>query len=146
MKDINSVRNTAKVCDRWFPGEFQNKPGDVVTYKIDHGFFVAGGVRFGANKFFTMFEDIQGEAVMDRQTFEYILCNSVFPQAVLFPENYSRIYSLVIQKCCREVIMITCDEDTGEVRVSYPDKQETYESYLKAFCAIRTWQDENKGY
>lgn len=39
MKDINSVRNTAKVCDRWFPGEFQNKPGDVVTYKIDHGFF-----------------------------------------------------------------------------------------------------------
>lgn len=51
MKDINSVRNTAKVCDRWFPGEFQNKPGDVVTYKIDHGFFVAGGVRFGANKF-----------------------------------------------------------------------------------------------
>ena len=142
MKDINSARNTAKVCDCWLPATFQNKPGDVVTYKMDKGSFVVGGVQFDTIEFFTMFEDIQGEATMDYQTFKYILCNFVFLQAVLFPESYSRIHSLVIQKYCREVIMITCDEDTGVVRVSYPDKQKTYESYLKAFCAIRTWQNE----
>lgn len=52
MKDINSVRNTAKVYDCWLPATFQNKPGDVVTYKMDKGSFVVGGVQFDTIEFF----------------------------------------------------------------------------------------------
>ena len=69
--------------------------------------------------------------------FEYILCNRVFPMAVLSPFEYSGVRSLIIQDWSHKVIMITSNKEENIIRVSYEDTQEIYENYDDAIAGIK---------
>ena len=73
---------------------------------------------------------------MNYNEFEWALCNKVFTMAVLFPNEYSSIHTLVIQDWNHGVIMIASNKEENKIRVSYEDHQEVYESYDDAYKGI----------
>ena len=74
---------------------------------------------------------------MNYNDFEWTLCNRVFTMAVLFPSEYNNVHSLIIQNWNNSVIMITSNREETEIRVSYPDGQEIFQSYDEALEGIK---------
>lgn len=80
---------------------------------------------------------VEGREKMRYSDFEYILCNYVFRDAILFPNKYSGVHHLVIQGCFDSVIMITINRNETVIRVSYDDAQYIYSSYEEALDEIK---------
>ena len=87
--------------------------------------------------FFAHFKVIEGREKMCYSDFEYILCNYVFTDAVLFPEEYSGVHHLIIQGWGGATIMINVNKEENVIRVSYNDTQEKYMNYEEALEGIR---------
>lgn len=73
---------------------------------------------------------------MNYNEFEWNLCNRVYTMAVLFPNEYNGVRTLVIQDWNHEVIMIASNKTENIIRVSFADHQEVYESYDDAYKGI----------
>ena len=74
---------------------------------------------------------------MNYDDFEWTLCNRVFPMAVLSPFEYNGVHSLIIQDWGNTVIMITSNKEENIIRISYPEKQEIFQSYNEALESIK---------
>lgn len=118
-------------------GLFLANEGDVVNYTVRDKKFIIRNVAIPATTFFNHFKVTEGFDKMSYSDFEYILCNYVFNMAVLFPEEYNGIRSLIIQDWVGKVVMITVNKRENVIRVSFDDTQEKYSSYEEALDGIR---------
>lgn len=122
-------------------GIFIAEKGEVVDYIInDKGFVVKGwgenlDIFFTRPTFFNYFKVL--DVKMSYSDFEYILCNYIFTDAVLFPNEYSGVHHLIIQGWGGVTIIITVNKEENIIRVSFDDKQEKYISYEEALDGIR---------
>lgn len=126
-----------RLCEYMGDKFFQVEEGEIVEYTVKNKRFVVRNVAIHPHGFFEHFKVIEGEDKMSYSDFEYILCNYVFRDAVLFPEEYNGVHHLIIQGWGGITIMININKE-GKIRVSYPDFQENYENYEEALEAIRT--------
>ena len=111
--------------------------GEVIDYAVREKKFIIRDVSIHPAMFFNHFKVTEGLDKMSYSDFEYILCNYVFSMAVLFPEEYKGIRSLIIQDWNGKVIMITVNKNEDVIRVSFDDTQEKYSSYEEALDSIR---------
>lgn len=118
-------------------GIFMVEEGEVVDYTVREKRFIIRDVVIPIPLFFNHFKVTEGCDKMTYSDFEYILCNYVFKMAVLFPEEYNGIHSLVIQDWNGRVIMIAVNKNEDVIRVSFDDTQEIYSSYEDALDGIR---------
>lgn len=116
---------------------FVVEDGEVVDYTADDNNFIVNGFVMNPITFFVHFKVLEGNQKMSYSDFEYILCNYVFTDAVLFPNEYSGVHHLIIQGCGGVTIMITVNKEENIIRVSFDDKQEKYISYEEALDGIR---------
>ena len=123
-------------------GLFLLEEGEVVDYTVRDKKFIVRDVEMTPAKFFNNFRVIEGLDKMNYDDFEYILCNYVFKMAVLFPEEYNGIRSLIIQDWNGNVIMITVNKSEDVIRVSFETTQEKYAFYEDALDGIKNY---NKG-
>lgn len=126
-------------------GLFVVEDGEVVDYTVSEKKFIIRDVAMPATTFFNHFKVTEGFEKMSYSDFEYILCNYVFGMAVLFPEEYNGIRSLIIQDWNGKVVMITVNENEDVIRVSFEDTQEKYSSYEDALDGIRNHKTEVQG-
>lgn len=111
--------------------------GEVVDYTVRDKKFIIGNVALSPAFFFHSFKVIEGFEKMSYSDFEYILCNYVFAMALLFPEEYNGIRTLIIQDWNGNVIMIAVNANEDVIRVSFDDTQEKYSSYEEALDGIK---------
>jgi len=113
--------------------------GDIVEYSAEDSKFFVKGVKFTPTGFFAHFKVTEGNERISYSDFEYILCNSIFRMAVLYPEEYSGVRHLIIQDWNHATVMLTVNREENDIRVSYPDKQGHYTSYEDALEGIRSF-------
>lgn len=111
--------------------------GEVVDYTVRDKKFIIRDIAIPSAIFFNSFKVTEGDDRMSYSDFEYILCNYVFSMALLFPEEYNGVRSLIIQDWDGNVIMITVNKNEDVIRVSFDDTQEKYSSYEEALDGIR---------
>lgn len=124
-------------------GLFVIEEGEVIDYAVREKKFIIHNVTISPAMFFNHFKVTDGIDKMSYSDFEYILCNYVFRMAVLFPEEYNGIRSLIIQDWTENVIMITVNGNENVIRVSFDDMQEKYLSYEEALDGIRNHKQQN---
>jgi hypothetical protein len=124
------LKNTIK-------GIFLVEEGEVIDYTVSEKQFIIRDVAIPDVLFFNHFKVTEGFEKMTYSDFEYILCNYVFRMAVLFPEEYNGIRSLIIQDWDGSVIMITVNKKENIIRVSFDNMQEKYSSYEEALDGIK---------
>lgn len=112
--------------------------GDIVEYSAENFKFLVRGVKFVPTAFFAHFKVTEGDDRIGYSDFKYILCNYIFKNAVLYPNEYNGVRHLDIQEWDYS-IMITVNKEENDIRISYPDKQEHYESYEDALEGIRSF-------
>lgn len=134
MKAICTKRIFEYMGDRFFTVE----EGTVVNYTVEDKRFIVKGVAILPTAFFAHFKVTEGKERMSYSDFEYILCNYVFTDAVLFPSEYSGVHHLIIQGWGGATIMITVNKEENVIRISFDDKQEKYENYEAALEGIRS--------
>lgn len=120
-------------------GIFVVEDGEVVDYTTDNNNFVVNGYVLDSVTFFAHFKVTEGNQKMSYSDFEYILCNYVFRDAVLFPNEYSGVHHLIIQDGGGVTIMVTVNKEENIIRVSFEEKQEKYVSYEEALEGIRDY-------
>lgn len=120
-------------------GIFVVEDGEVVDYTTDNNNFVVNGYVLDSVTFFAHFKVTEGNQKMSYSDFEYILCNYVFRDAVLFPNEYSGVHYLIIQDGGGVTIMVTVNKEENIIRVSFEEKQEKYVSYEEALEGIRDY-------
>lgn len=118
-------------------GIFVVEDGEVVDYTIDNNNFFMNNFVMNRVTFFAHFKVTEGNQKMCYSDFEYILCNHVFTDSVLFSNEYSGVHHLIIQGWGGVTIMITVNKEENVIRVSFEDKQEKYMSYEEALEGIR---------
>lgn len=118
-------------------GYFIVEEGDLVNYTVKNKKFIVNGYELTPAMFFNHFKVTDGEEKINYSEFEYILCNYIFTDAVLFPEEYSDIHHLIIQISKDNVIMITVNKNEDNIRVSFDDMQKKYTSYEDALDGIK---------
>lgn len=133
---------TKRVLEYTRLGVFLVEEGEVVDYTVMEKKFIVQGVAIPPPLFFNSFKVTEGFDKMTYSDFEYILCNYVFKMALLFPEEYNGIRSLIIQDWNDHVIMITANKSEDIIRVSFEDTQEKYSSYEEALDGIKTHKTE----
>lgn len=111
--------------------------GAIVEYTVNEKCFIVKDLAILPATFFAHFKVIEGREKMCYLDFEYILCNYVFTDAVLFPEEYSGVHHLIIQGWGGATIMINVNKEENVIRVSYNDTQEKYMNYEEALEGIR---------
>lgn len=111
--------------------------GEIIDYTVNSMKFIINGVGLTPASFFNHFKVINGNEKLNYSDFEYILCNYVFPEAVLFPSEYSGIHHLIIQGWGGNTIMITVNKNENAIRVSFDDVQEKYTNYEDALSGIK---------
>lgn len=118
---------------------FVFEKGKTINYTSKDNCFIIepGNVSITRAAFFAHFKVTAGDDRMTYSDFEYILCNYIFTQAVLFPEEYSGVHHLIIQNWNHEVIMITINKAENVIRVSFKDDQQLYSSYEEALDGIK---------
>lgn len=136
MKAICTKRLFEYTCN----GLFVVEEGEVIDYTVREKKFIIHDVAISSAMFFNHFKVTKGIDKMSYSDFEYILCNYVFGMAVLFPEEYNGIHSLIIQDWNGKVIMITVNGNEDVIRVSFDDMQEKYSSYEEALEGIKKWR------
>lgn len=77
-------------------GIFVVEDGEVVDYTTDNNHFVVNGYVLDSVTFFAHFKVTEGNQKMCYSDFEYILCNHIFADSVLFPNEYSGVHHLII--------------------------------------------------
>lgn len=115
---------------------FVVEAGDVVNYTVKNRMFIVNDIIVAPTIFFNKFKVMEGSDKMKYSDFEYILCNYVFRDAVLFPEEYNGLHHLIIQGWGNTTIMISAESEE-HIRVSYPDCQKIYTDYESALEAIK---------
>lgn len=120
-------------------GIFVVEDGEVVDYTTDNNNFVVNGYVLDSATFFAHFKVTEGNQKMCYSDFEYILCNHIFTDSVLFLNEYSGVRHLIIQGWGGVTIMITVNREENVIRVSFDDKQEKYTSYEEALDGIRNY-------
>lgn len=120
-------------------GIFVIEDGEVVDYNVYDNLFFVKGLAMHSETFFAHFKVTEGNQSMCYSDFEYILCNYVFIDSVLFPNEYSGVHHLIIQGWGGATIMITVNKEENVIRVSFEDKQEKYTSYEEALEGIRNY-------
>lgn len=133
MKAICTKRLFEHTCN----GLFIVEKGEVVDYTVREKKFIIRDIAMSSAMFFNNFKVTEGLNKMGYSDFEYILCNYVFDMAVLFPEEYNGIRSLIIQNWNGNVIMISVNKNENVIRVSFDDTQEKYSSYEEALDGIK---------
>jgi hypothetical protein len=128
---------TKRLLENTISGIFLVEEGEVVDYTVREKKFIIRGVAISADMFFNYFKVTEGFEKMNYSDFEYILCNYVFDMAILFPEEYNGIRSLIIQDWNGRVIMITVNKNEDVIRVSFDETQEKYSSYEEALDGIK---------
>lgn len=118
-------------------GIFVIEEGEIVDYIVNNKKFIVKNVPLNPTTFFEHFKVTDGKDRMTYTDFEYILCNYVFTDSVLFPNEYSGVHHLIIQGWGGVTIMITVNKEENIIRVSFDDKQEKYTSYEDALEGIR---------
>ncbi len=118
-------------------GIFVVEEGEVVDYTADTNNFFVNKFVMNRATFFAHFKVIEGNQKMRYSDFEYILCNNIFTDSVLFPNEYSGVHHLIIQGGGGVTIMINVNKEENVIRVSFDDKQEKYTSYEEALDGIR---------
>lgn len=126
-----------RICEYVKDGFFTVEEGEVVDYTAENRKFIINGVSMYPTAFFAHFKVIEGGEKMLYSDFEYILCNYVFRDAVLFPEEYSGVHHLIIQGWGGATIMITVNKEENVIRVSFDDIQEKYSNYEDALDGIK---------
>ena len=134
MKAICTKRIFKYMGDRFFTVE----EGTVINYIVKDKRFIVKDVAILPTAFFAHFKVTEGKERMSYSDFEYILCNYIFTDAVLFPNEYSGVHHLIIQGCGGATIMITVNKKENVIRVSFDDKQEKYSNYEAALEGIRS--------
>lgn len=112
--------------------------GETINYTVENDAFIIDGVKIKSSAFFYHFKVIEGEEKMSYSDFEYILCNYIFPSAVLFPNEYSGVRHLVIQNWGHS-ILLTVNKDETVIRVSFENGQEIYSTYEEALDGIEKY-------
>ena len=120
---------------------FAVEKGTVIEYTVNNKLFIVKNTAILPATFFAHFKVTEGNEKMTYSDFEYILCNNVFTDAILFPEEYSGVHHLIIQGWGGATIMININKEESIIRVSYDDTQEKYVNYEEALEGIR-----NHGY
>ena len=133
---------TKRLIEHSSNGLFLVEEGEVVDYTVMEKKFTVDGVTIPPPLFFNHFKVTEGFEKMNYSDFEYILCNYVFKMALLFPEEYNGIRSLIIQDWNGQAIMITVNRNEDVVRVSFEDTQEKYSSYEEALDGIKNHKAE----
>lgn len=128
---------TKRLLEYTRPGVFLVEEGEVVDYTVMEKKFIIRGVAIPPPLFFNSFKVTEGVDKMGYSDFEYILCNYVFKMALLFPEEYNGIRSLIIQDWNDKVILVTVNKSEDIIRVSFDDMQEKYSSYEEALDGIK---------
>lgn len=118
-------------------GIFVVEDGEDVDYTVDSNNFIVNGFVMNPTTFFAHFKVLEGNQKMSYSDFEYILCNYVFTDAVLFPNEYNGVHHLIIQGCGDVTITITVNKEENVIRVSFNDVQEKYRCYEDALEGIR---------
>lgn len=114
--------------------------GNIIDYTVKDSTFIVNDVAIKSAAFFNHFKVIEGGDKIKYSDFEYILCNYVFRNAVLFPEEYNGVRHLIIQDWTQKTIMITINKFENSIRVSFPTNQETYSTYEDALDGIRNYK------
>ena len=133
MKAICTEKIFVCIGDRFLTIE----KGAIVEYTVNEKCFIVKDAAILPTTFFAHFKVIEGREKMCYSDFEYILCNYVFTDAVLFPEEYSGVHHLIIQGWGGATIMINVNKEENVIRVSYNDTQEKYMNYEEALEGIR---------
>ena len=129
--------------DRRF-SEVVIEKGQEISYQVnDNNFIINDNISITRPAFFAHFKVTGGDDRMTYSDFEYILCNYIFKQAVLFPEEYSGVRHLIIQDWNHDVIMITINKLENIVRASFKDEQQLYSSYEEAIEGIKAKYTQN---
>lgn len=118
-------------------GSFVIEKGEIVDYAVNNKKFIVKDVLLNPTTFFAHFKVMDGKDRMLYTDFEYILCNYMFTDAVLFPNEYSGVHHLIIQGWGGVTIFITVNKEENIIRVFFDDKQEKYTSYEDALEGIR---------
>lgn len=102
-------------------GIFVVEDGEVVDYTTDNNNFVVNGYVLDSATFFAHFKVVESNQKMCYSDFEYILCNHIFIDSVLFHNEYNGVHHLIIQGWS-SVTMITVNKEENIIRVSFDDK------------------------
>lgn len=116
---------------------FVVEDGEVIDYTSDDNNFIVNGFVMNPITFFAHFKVLEGNQKMSYSDFEYILCNYVFTDDILFPNECSGVHHLIIQGCGDVTIMVTVNKEENVIRVSFNDGQEKYKCYEDALEGIR---------
>lgn len=116
---------------------FVVEEGEVIDYAVRDKKFVIRDVEIPTATFFNHFKVTEGFDKMSYSDFEYILCNYIFKMALLFPEEYNGVRSLIIHDWNNKIIMIAVNKEENVIRVSFNDTQEKYSSYEEALDGIK---------
>lgn len=73
--------------------------------------------------------------------FEWNIINRVFTMDVFQPFSYSGVNSLICQGWGGRTIMITHNEKSNKVRISFPDKQIVVNGLDEAYQQIVEWRN-----
>lgn len=111
------------------------KEGEIIDYTVENDAVIIDNVKMRRALFFYHFKAIDSEEKMNYSDFEYILCNSIFTSAVLFPNEYNGVRHLVIQDWSRS-ILLTINKEETIIRVSFENGQEIYSTYEEAIDGI----------
>ncbi len=113
------------------------EPGDIVDYTVRDKKFIVKNSIIPPALFFAKFKVIEGDDKMTYSDFEYIICNYVFYDAVLFPNEYNGVRHLIVQMYGGVTIMINISENENVIRVSYPHCQKNYTDFESALDGIK---------